>query len=537
MAKTYLQIVNDAILESGTDLDQFLPDGSDFNATGHDSLMYKFKTWVARAWQTVQQDAYDWQFMSEQAVVNINPGIMFYTNDTINWSAEQINPVIIYDVDGTPKILGNTATRVKDLTGIYTDQEKFGYIDLFCDTSSPLSFGMKSGGEYFLTPSAGVSSSMSFNSPGPVPAVGDTLTIVAASAAEVIGVQFLVDSVSGSTFTLEGVSIQDNLLMLEFYSVVSNSIETVQDQNGVIYGVNSYQPPVWQASQAASTNLYMAGFWYTDVGAENFIAQNSVIETLTIDNTTTSEFFSFTNPGTASFVSPSGAVLPTSGALYLQITQEVANTIAALDPTQSIKFRLVTADTNVFATSVSEAPMVISFVSAPKKNYIHSWKSFDWAEETQDDDFVEEVAEIDEDSFRLVTHEIPAPGLEIKLPFMHWELFRMRYDNATVPPNQPRIVTKDSVGRWRFYPSPDVPYTILFDYVRNPQKLTNFGDIPKGLPDDFSDLVMWRALMYYGDYDEQPSVTNRATKNYKDMLFRLELRFRDKFHLQPYKLW
>ncbi len=172
-----------------------------------------------------------------------------------------------------------------------------------------------------------------------------------------------------------------------------------------------------------------------------------------------------------------------------------------------------------------------------QNNWVHSWKSFNWNEELDRDDFVQRIADLDEQSFRLVTHELSGPGLEIKLPFMHWELFRQRYDNATIPPNQPRVITKDSVGRYRFFPAPDRPYTILFDFVRKPQVLEDYTDVPEGIPDDYADLIMWRALMYYGEYDEQPSVVNRATRNYKDMMFRLQMLYRDTFHFVPARLY
>jgi len=48
---------------------------------------------------------------------------------------------------------------------------------------------------------------------------------------------------------------------------------------------------------------------------------------------------------------------------------------------------------------------------------------------------------------------------------------------------------------------------------------------------------MWRALVMYGEYDEQPSVIARANKNYKNILSRLEQKTRQKFHFQPKRLW
>lgn len=151
--KTYLQFVNEAIDEAGAELALFAEDGSDWN-TQSDPMMNRFKKWVKRAWKEIQQEANDWDWLEETAVVNITPGIMFYSPTPITMAPEDITPLTIYDVDGTPKVTGLTVSQVKDLTGKYSKSKPFGYINcLYSDYSfnnqHPLDFGMKAGGEYF----------------------------------------------------------------------------------------------------------------------------------------------------------------------------------------------------------------------------------------------------------------------------------------------------------------------------------------------------------------------------------------------------
>ena len=534
--RTYLQIVNDTILESGADLDTFAEDGSDFNALGHDSLMYKFKTWVNRAWQTIQQNAYDWEFMSEQAVVNINPGIMFYSPNIIDWTPANVNPLIIYDVDDTAKITGETVTKVVNLTGLYTNTENFGYVDLLSNPSHPISFGMKSGGEYFnaTTAPAGLSEVIVVED-GSKFTVGELYPITMLNG-YVANVRVTV--IDGNLLTIVGNSVLDTLVLM---LVLSNTVSTVDNDSSVqnVTVLESFKTWREVSPQVASQSLYLRSFWNIPDG---YLDELDVISIRATDPFTSEEFFDIPNAGTIGYVITDPDPGPLV-AMYIALTEEAAAQLAAFVPPANDYINLYltrTSDNRTMEVVGSPEVSIYFLMDAPpltRKNYIHSWKSYDWAEETQNDDFVEDLAELDEQSFRLVTHEIPAPGLEIKLPFLHWEIFRTRYDNATVPPSQPRIITKDSVGRFRFYPAPDVPYTILFDYVRNPQKLVAFGDVPKKLPEDLTDIIMWRALMYYGEYDEQPSVVARATRNYKDLLSRLELRFRDKFHFSPYKLW
>ena len=73
---TYVSLVNNAIDESGADLALYAEDGSDFT-TNTEPMLNRFKTWVARAWKTVQQVAFDWEFLNNQAIVTLQPGLCF----------------------------------------------------------------------------------------------------------------------------------------------------------------------------------------------------------------------------------------------------------------------------------------------------------------------------------------------------------------------------------------------------------------------------------------------------------------------------
>lgn len=578
MSKTFLSVVNSAILESGADLDQFETDGSDWDSTTNDSLMRKFKVWVNRAWQTVQQNAYDWEWMSEQAVVNIVPGIMFYSAIPFRWTVDDANPLVIKEVDGTTYWEGLVATKLVNLTGQYTNLENFGYIDIkYSDYSytnqHALDQGLKTGGNYFesLSETGQKVQLTAFNQ-----------TINASTSNAIYGIRF-VNTLSGSTTTI------DTLTDSSFISVVNitNSgtaiikfdenkydeiVEAMSYTDGqlvdvevrlteasstwttVVSGLSNPDlvtgDSPWYSFETISVDpLTMVLLGYIDFpnipSVGDTIAQISVY---TVDMDDNAHTENFTNAGEVVSIDNSGllenntmSVAITNSAIKAYIDQVVAGEYVQVGVTlRKVADSIDNAIVDLIGDPFNSNDTELTWEEASPvtlKNYIHSWKSFDWGEELNDDDFVESVAEIDEQSFRLVTHEIPSSGLEIKLPFMHWEIFRAYYDNTAIPPNQPRIVTKDNTGRWRFYPAPDRPYTILFDYVRNPQQLVAFDDIIKGIPDDFIDIIVMRTLIYYGEYDEQPSVVQRATRNYKDLMFRLEMRFRDKFHFVPARLW
>lgn len=580
----FLSIVNSAIAESGADLDQFDTDGSDFNATGFDPLMYKFKTWVARAWQTIQQEAFDWQFMSEQAVVNLTPGIMFYSQEPITFNIDDLNPFIIYDVDDSIRVQGLTVSAYADLTSRYNTPQSWGYVNVAYDdytltNQHSLDFGLKAGGEYFNSTTAYnlhlVSLDGSLITAGVTPLVGGEVFALQAQGMNAEGTliaqtpALLAPNVAGTVISYSAtnsvvveITSQTFNFMNSLEALIANpeiadiAVQVALSLDGVtastflvVHIVKS--PNSHDSVFTTGTGDYNAakevGFVGGNVSIDASALVGTTIDRIDIISDLSGVTNSYDNDGEITqLVTATDDIIPR---VVVNITDQSlldALYLLAQNPAENYTVQGYSGDTLIitaFTSIIPETTDIFTYIytqgigSVSKKFYIHSWKSFDWAEERGVDDFVGPLEEIDEQSFKLVAHENPAPGLEIKLQFVSWEQFRIRYDNATNIPSQPRFVTKDNVGRWRFYPPMDRPYTVLFDYVRLPQVLTKFNDIPKGISADFYDMIMWLALVYYGSYDEQPSVVSRATKFYKDLLFRLELKSREKFHFVPAKLY
>ena len=70
-AKTYLQLVNEAIAESKVSLDPLT--SANFASPPNHEMYSRFKTWVNRAYQYIVTDNDQWQFRQERAVVTIYP--------------------------------------------------------------------------------------------------------------------------------------------------------------------------------------------------------------------------------------------------------------------------------------------------------------------------------------------------------------------------------------------------------------------------------------------------------------------------------
>lgn len=548
---TYLDVVNRTIFESGTDLDQFQTDGSDFNAVGLDPLAYQIKRWVSRAWQTIQQEAYDWEFMSEQAVVNLKPGFLFYSPHVINWTADEANPLTIYDTDGTPRVTGQTVTKLQSLTGDWTKDLNYGWVELDSSNTSPVNFTLKSGGEYFNIQPAiyftftGLAADLNF-SLGAGSSIGayeviinSTPLPIAADPSSFVVANDTANGISVVTFSMSNI---DN---------ITNFLELLAFQGG-----GNYEPFIINCFDSVGGTLLDT---ITSNGTDVMLEQNQIpLPTFPIRVAFQGPGVTFSNGGPTvgmaidtiivngtPFTSNTGAVTAVVdvNSVEFELTDAAAYT-AIFDMIQTAddwdivlkNGSNVTVVESIRGTS-GESTFVSTFSNTdtdftPFQNFIHSWKSYDWMEEMQDDDFVEDLSEVDQSSFRIVYHEDPTPSTEIKLSYIPWDQFVLQMDNANQPPGAPRLVTEDNTGRWKFYPALDRPYTILFDYVRNPQVVTAFDDIFKKIPDDMTDIIMWLALVYYGEYQEQPSIMNRAQRHYKDLMFRLQLRFRDKFHFE-----
>ena len=60
-------------------------------------------------------------------------------------------------------------------------------------------------------------------------------------------------------------------------------------------------------------------------------------------------------------------------------------------------------------------------------------------------------------------------------------------------------------------------YTIVGDYFKTPTEMVNDTDIP-GLPTRFHMLIVYQAMIYYGEYEQDEYVRQTAENNYRKML-------------------
>lgn len=571
---TYLQLVNDTIEEAGDDLASFAVDGSDF-LTNPNAMMTRFRKWVRKAWRDIQQESLDWEWMSEQGIVTIVPGIMFYSVDPIT-TLEFDYTTNIYDVDNTITANAVPIERIYDLTGVFTENLNLGYADITANNSTPISFGMKSGGSYFFAPErltltlASRTNGLTYGD-GTGPLTNDVVNSLTLSYVDGFGTHHSeTQIVQGVILSNAGPGDGSQVIARltggtgEFFSNTIPPVLNNTDADAITltmntstnsvscvlfsfaYDVQNYitvllEPPN-NVDQTLATKI--VGFMGPNADAGT-MTLGMVIDSVVITNAPSGNG-TYDNDGSVTLIQPTPG---TGNKFFIEFTDPdlIENTPHNdSNYTMTFKHGVTTVGTaeitshlgtdhwaEVYYPVITGDPGILS---------VHSWKSFYPSEEIGAEDFQENIREINNKTWRIISRLDPTVAPESPLTFVPWDEWVGRYDLAGSVPAVPRMITEDEAGRFRLYPQPNMPYTLMFTYIREPQVLELFDDIPHGLPAEYIDLIMWRALIYYGLYDEQPSIANvqgtgRAQMMYKNLLMKFEMQTRPKFHFKPKRLY
>lgn len=155
------------------------------------------------------------------------------------------------------------------------------------------------------------------------------------------------------------------------------------------------------------------------------------------------------------------------------------------------------------------------------------WGDYDLASETEmGEGYISNIEDIWWQSLKLSDVASTDYGITQRaLPFLAYSQFVQNYDTNVITLGTPRIVTEtpDDGMRIAFYPPPDRPYRLAGYYFTTDAGLVNDSDEPVGLKSLYHPMIIWKALMYYGEYEEQPGVLGRATQRYTAFKKRMDL--------------
>lgn len=101
-----------------------------------------------------------------------------------------------------------------------------------------------------------------------------------------------------------------------------------------------------------------------------------------------------------------------------------------------------------------------------------------------------------------------------KLVFVPWETWVDNYEGPDAGTGMPQYFTIRPNGHYSFYPRPDEGYFVKFTYTAEPGTFTAYGDTPD-LADHLQPIIVWKALLYYAQYDRAGDVERRARERYR----------------------
>ena len=94
--------------------------------------------------------------------------------------------------------------------------------------------------------------------------------------------------------------------------------------------------------------------------------------------------------------------------------------------------------------------------------------------------------------------------------------FRQQYIDGSPTAGKPLDYSLNDDGQLMIGPLSDVSYGIKTDYLAAPTELLADTDTPN-MPSEFHMLLVWRALVEVGKYDNAPDVLARGSENFARM--------------------
>lgn len=119
--------------------------------------------------------------------------------------------------------------------------------------------------------------------------------------------------------------------------------------------------------------------------------------------------------------------------------------------------------------------------------------------------------EVSKSSFYIVNPETGADRNRLK--WISFEEYQNIANQGTGYFGTPTYIAETPDGHYTFFPRPNKRYRLTFTYTTIPQTLVNDDDEP-ACPVEYHDVIVYRALMNYADFDEKPQVFARAERRY-----------------------
>jgi len=113
---------------------------------------------------------------------------------------------------------------------------------------------------------------------------------------------------------------------------------------------------------------------------------------------------------------------------------------------------------------------------------------------------------------------------ETELIYLPWPDFKINcvFGSSRSQAGKPYMVSVNPDESLVLWPIPDAIYTVNGSYRKSMQAMAANTDIPI-LPAQFHMILVWRALMYYGAFENAPEVYSHGQYEYNRIMSRLEI--------------
>ena len=130
-----------------------------------------------------------------------------------------------------------------------------------------------------------------------------------------------------------------------------------------------------------------------------------------------------------------------------------------------------------------------------------------------------------------------ATSVQQPVYFLEYQAFRGLFDRQVVATGRPTYFTIGPDQTWYVYPTPDVSYTFIVEYLSKPQILTTSDDAVKledhpgaansgvGLPAEFHEIVVWLAARYWAETRNKADLYAVANNRVRELLIPIRQRY------------
>ena len=130
------------------------------------------------------------------------------------------------------------------------------------------------------------------------------------------------------------------------------------------------------------------------------------------------------------------------------------------------------------------------------------------------------IYKVDENSFAAQAANATASSELFKLAYIsdatHAYNTNTVFELFSATSGKPLAIVKTADGNYDFYPRINEAYDLSFDFSQQVKLMSAYNDTPVLLDEKYCDLIMWKAISSYADWDERPKLFSRALKNIRN---------------------